>query len=86
MIEQALAGRGEFDAAAAALEQRDAERRLQALDPRAGRGQRQMDALRAAGDAAGIGDGDEQLEIDQIEPHGALCKRISLRYSRRLAP
>ena len=48
MIEQAFARRGQLDAAAAALEQRDAERRFQALDPRAGRGQRQMGADRAA--------------------------------------
>ena len=69
MIEQAFAGRGEFDAAAAALEQRDAERGFQALDPLAGGGQRQMDAERAVGDAARLGHRDEELEIDQIETH-----------------
>ncbi|MGY4598823.1 hypothetical protein ACVWXL_006569 [Bradyrhizobium sp. GM22.5] len=36
MIEQALAGRGQLNAAAPALEQRDAERILQPLDARAG--------------------------------------------------
>ena len=46
MIEQALTGRGQFDAATAAAEQRNAKRRLQALDARAGRSQRQMDAAR----------------------------------------
>ncbi len=45
MIEQAFAGRGQLDAAAAALQQRDAERCFQALDPRAGRGQRKMGAV-----------------------------------------
>ena len=45
MIEQAFARRGQLDAAAAALEQRRAERGFQALDPRAGRGQRQMGAV-----------------------------------------
>ena len=45
VIEQAFARRRQFDAAAAALEQRNAERLLQPLDPRAGRGQRQMDPV-----------------------------------------
>ena len=72
MIEQAFAGRGQLDAAAAALEQRNAERRLQPLDPLAGRGQRQMHALRAVGDAAGLRDRDEELKIDQIETHGEI--------------
>jgi hypothetical protein len=70
VIEQAFAGRGQFDAAAAALEQRHAERRLEALDPLAGGGQRQMHAGCACGDAAGLGDRDEELKIDQIEAHG----------------
>ena len=85
VIEQAFTGRGQFDAATAAPEQRNAKRSLQALDPGAGRSQRQMDALRATGDAARLGDGDEQLEVDQIEthdcfhnPHGeeALLRRL----------
>ena len=69
MIEQAFAGRGQFDAAAAALQQFDAERRLEALDPRAGRGQREMDGQRAARDAAAVGHRDEQLQVNQIETH-----------------
>ena len=70
MIEQALAGRGQLDAAAPALEQRDAKRILEPLDPRAGGGQREMRALGAAGDAALVGDRNEELEIDEIEAHG----------------
>ena len=44
MIEQAFTGRGQLHAAPAALEQRHAERRFQALDPLAGGSQRQMRA------------------------------------------
>ena len=75
VIEQAFAGRGQLHAAAAALEQRDAERSFQALDPLAGRGQRQVHARSARGDAAGLRDRDEELEIDQIETHGQLDLR-----------
>ena len=70
MIEQAFTGRGQLDAAAAAREQRNPKRRLQPLDPLACRGQRQMHALGAIGDAAGLGDRDEKLKVDQIETHG----------------
>ena len=48
VIEQAFAGRGQLDAAAAALQQYDAKRSLEALDPRAGRRQREMGSQRAA--------------------------------------
>ncbi len=85
MIEQAFAGRGQLDAAPAALQQRRAESGFQALDPRACRGQRQMGAQRPGRDAARIGYRDEQLEVDQIEPHGGL-QTICLRCYRRLAP
>ena len=44
VIEQAFARRGEFDAAAAALQECCAERQFQPLDPRAGGRQRQMGA------------------------------------------
>ena len=70
MIEQAFAGRGQFDAAPAALEERDAQGLFQALDPCAGRRQREMDLKRAAGDAARIGHRDEQLQVNQVETHG----------------
>ena len=70
MIEQAFAGRCQFDAAAAARQQRNAECVLQSLDPLAPRGQREMNPLRAVGDAARLGNRDEELKIDQIETHG----------------
>jgi hypothetical protein len=69
VIEQALAGRGEFDAAAAALEQGNGERRFQALDPFAGGRECQIHAARTPSDAASLGDGDKELQIDQIETH-----------------
>lgn len=70
VVEQALAGRRQCDAAPASRQQRDAECLFERLDPRAGRRERQMDQLRATGDAARFGDRDEQTKIDQIEPHG----------------
>jgi len=84
MVEQALAGRGQLDAAAPALEQRNAERVLEPLDARAGRGKRQMRALRAAGDAALIGNRDEELEVNEDEAHGKSL--LSLRPERRYSP
>jgi hypothetical protein len=70
MIEQAFAGRGQLDAAAAALEKCGAEASFQALDPRACGRQCKMRTERAAGDAARLGHRDEQLQVDQIETHG----------------
>ena len=69
VIEQAFAGRRQFDAAPAARQQRNAERLLQSLDPLTRRGQREMNPLRAVGDAARLGHRDEELKIDQIETH-----------------
>jgi len=69
VIEQAFTGRCQFDAATAARQQRNAERVLQSLDPLTPRGQREMNPLRAVGDAAGLGHRDEELKIDQIETH-----------------
>ena len=70
MIEQAFAGRGQLNAAAAALEKCCAEAGFQALDPRACRRQCKMTTERAARDAARLGHRDEQLQVDQIETHG----------------
>ena len=70
MIEQAFAGRRQFDAATAARQQRYAERVLQPLDPRTPRGQREMNLSRAVGNAAGLGYRDEELKVDQVETHG----------------
>ena len=83
MMEQAFARRGQPDAAAAAFQQHCAECCFQALDPRAGGCQREMGAERAARDAALVGHGNKQLEVDQIEPNG-VCS-VCLRRSRRLA-
>jgi hypothetical protein len=69
VIEQAFAGRRQLDAAAATRQQRYAERFLQPLDPRARRGQREMNLCRAVGDAARLRHRDEKLKIDQIEAH-----------------
>src|SRR5258705_1220089 len=69
VIEQAFTGRGQFDAATAALEQGDGERRFQALDPFAGGRECQIHAARTPSDAASLGDGDKELQIDQIETH-----------------
>jgi len=86
VIEQALAGGGEFDAAAAALEQADAERLLQSPDPCAGGGERQVALVGAARDAAAVGDRNEELQVDQVETHLALRPSSCLRSHRRLAP
>src|SRR5579883_2189524 len=67
VIEQAFAGGRQLDAAADALEQGNAERLLQPLDPLARGSQRQMRAVRAMGDAAGIRHRDEKLQINQVE-------------------
>ena len=72
MIAQAFAGRGQLDAAAAALQQRDAEGGFEALDPGAGGCQRQMGAQRAMGDAAAVRHRDKQLQVNQIETHGEI--------------
>src|SRR5713226_5045911 len=86
MIEQVFTGRGQLDAAAAALQQRDAERGFKTLDPRAGRRQRQIGANRAARDAARIGHRDEQPEVDQIESHGELPWRNELPWAQSEGP
>ncbi|MHC2256070.1 hypothetical protein ACVILK_005762 [Bradyrhizobium embrapense] len=84
MTEQALARRRQLDAATAALEQRDAERLLETFDPLAGRGQRKICARRALRDTARVGNRDEQLQVDQVEPHDVSPPR--LRVIRRLTP
>jgi hypothetical protein len=44
-----------------------------------------MRPFRATGDAALVGDRDEELEIDEVETHGVSSKP-SLRWVRRLSP
>ncbi|MGY4284536.1 putative membrane protein YfcA [Bradyrhizobium sp. LM2.7] len=77
VIEQALASRGQLHAAAPALEQRNTERLLEPLDARARRGQGQVRALRAAGDAALVGDCDEELEVNEVEAHGGFSSAFA---------
>ncbi|MNY02282.1 hypothetical protein D3C86_1348500 [compost metagenome] len=71
VLQQCLAGRGWRNAAAAAFEQGDAQRRFECTNPRAGRGQRQVAALGAGGDVAALYGVDEQAQVDQVEVHGA---------------
>ena len=70
MIAQAFAGSREFDAAAAASDQRHAEIGLKPLDPGACRCESEICPRRSMGDAAGIRDRDKKLKIDQIKTHG----------------
>src|SRR5262249_34127247 len=83
VIEQALAGGGQLDATAAALEQGDAERLLQSLDSCAGGGECEVAAVGAVRDAAAVRDGNEKLQVDQVEAH---CRLLILRRNRRLPP
>src|SRR3954453_17107310 len=76
MIEQAFARGGQFDAAAAAFQKRDAEGCFQTFDPRAGGGQLQTGAQLTAGDSARLGYGDKQLEVNQVETHGDYRYRL----------
>ena len=52
--------------------------------------QRQMQALRSVGDAAGFGDRDEKLKVNQIETQDGLLSipgfQCCLRQSQRLSP
>ena len=67
---QRAAGLGEIDAAGAPVEQPDAQARLEVGQALAGRGQRQVLALGAARDAARLGDGQDEIERDEVEAHG----------------
>ena len=82
MAEQALARRGERDAAPAALEQaRLPSACSETLDPRAGGRQRQIGAGGAMGDAARLRHRDKQPEVNQVEPHGFFPSIACLRHS-----
>lgn len=67
---QRAAGLGEVDAARAAIEQAHAQAGLEVGQALAGRRQRQVLALGASRDAAGLGDGEDEVERDEIEAHG----------------
>ena len=62
-------GRGRH-AAPLALEQGRAELLLHVADALARRGERQPAARRAMGDAGGVGDVQDQPQVDQVEAHG----------------
>ncbi len=67
MVRQGATRRRRLHAAAATREQGHSERLFHAAHPLAGRGQRDVLARRAAGDAAGFGDVQKQLQVGQIE-------------------
>ena len=81
MVDDALAGRGQRHAAPVARQEGDAERLLHAADALACRGEGEIGAAGAVGDAAGLGDVKEKPQVDQIEAHGV---PPSLRFVRRL--
>ena len=87
VIEQAFAGRRQLHAAAAALEQRNAQRKLQAFDALAdaeasARWTRSAPAVMLRL----FRHRDEELQIDQIETHGMHPPASCLRHGRRQSP
>ncbi len=77
VVQQRVAGRRQLNALGLAIEQADAELPFQIADALAHRRQRQMLALGSAGQAAGLGDGDEQPKGDEID-----AAHIGFPYSR----
>ena len=67
VVQQRVAGRGQFDALGLAIEQSDAQLVFQVADALAHCRQGQVLTLGSAGQAALVGDGDEQLEGDEID-------------------
>ena len=67
---QRAAGLGQVDAAGAAIEQADAQARLEVGQPLAGGRERQVLAFGPSRDAARLGDGEDEIEGDEIEAHG----------------
>ena len=70
VLQQRAAGLGRRDALTGPHQQRRAERLLHVADAGRGRGQRQMGALGAVGDAAGLHHVAKQAEIGEVEAHG----------------
>ena len=70
MLQQRATGLGRRNALAPAREQWHAEHILHVADARRGRGQSEMRALGAVGDAARLDDMAEQAEIGEVESHG----------------
>jgi hypothetical protein len=75
VLQQGAAGRRRRHALAAAHEKRRAEGFLHVADARRGGGQRQMGALGAVRDAAGLDHMAKQTEIDEIEMHPTSLRR-----------
>jgi hypothetical protein len=71
VLQQRAAGLRRRHALPPAHQQRGAERLLHVADARGGCGEREMRALGAARDAAGLDHVPEQAEIGQIEAHGS---------------
>lgn len=77
-MQQRLASLGRAHAARPAVEQPHAPRRLHRTQPLARRGERQADFSRAVGDAARLGDGEEQAQVGWIEAHGRESERYPI--------
>jgi hypothetical protein len=73
MVGEGLARRRERHALAAAVQQLRADPLLQVLDAHARRRQRHVRALGPARETVGLGDVDEEAQVDQVEVHGADC-------------
>ena len=72
---QRTAGLGGQHAARVALEQRHAEAGFEVAQALAGGGQRQVLTLGAARDAAGVGDGEHEVERGEVETHGGAARQ-----------
>src|SRR6185295_7811812 len=70
VMDEGAAGRCRLHALPIAVQQRGAELDLHVADSRARRGHRQVHAIGAGGDAAGLYDVQEEFEIGQVEAHG----------------
>ena len=73
VLQQRAPGLGRLHALPAAHQQSGAERLLHVADAGRGRRQREVGALGAVGDAAGVDDVAEQAQVGEIEAHGPAC-------------
>ena len=67
LLHQGFAGRRQLGLAPAAHDQIGPQARLQFLDVQADGGRRQMQRLRRRGKSAQVGDGDQRLQLVEIE-------------------
>ncbi|MCY1545409.1 hypothetical protein D9M68_813500 [compost metagenome] len=70
LARQASALGGQLHLARGAFQQLDAEDRLQSLDAAGDRRLGDVQAFRGLAEAAGLGDGEEGFQFDQLDPHG----------------